>query len=146
MAFWDPPTELGVLLYPAVASATVHGLTDLFTVAGTLARERLAGTAPALRVSHWQWNPATATVDRAFDTHPQLANSPVAVIVPGSWQGPPSPDVARGLAHWLIERHSAGCTLCSVCGGAFVLAETGLLAGRLATTHWSMTQQLADAF
>ncbi len=44
------------------------------------------------------------------------------------------------------ERHAAGTTLCSVCGGAFVLAETGLLAGRSATTHWSFAQALADRF
>jgi len=40
MAIWDPPTEIGILLYPDVAFATVHGLTDLFTVATTLAREK----------------------------------------------------------------------------------------------------------
>lgn len=146
MAIWDPPTEIGLLLYPDVASATVHGLTDLFTVASTLARERLGANAPMLRVSHWQPNLEHATVERTFDTHPELANSPLAVIVPGSWQGPPAPELSRCLAQWLIERHTAGSTLCSVCGGAFVLAETGLLSGRTATTHWSMTQKLAQRF
>jgi hypothetical protein len=48
MAIWDPPTEIGLLLYPDVASATVHGLTDLFTVASTLARQRIGANAPML--------------------------------------------------------------------------------------------------
>ena len=50
------------------------------------------------------------------------------------------------LVRWLIERHRAGATLCSVCGGTFVLAETGLLAKRSATTHWSFAQTLAECF
>jgi transcriptional regulator GlxA family with amidase domain len=146
MAIWDPPTEIGLLLYPDVASATVHGLTDLFTVASTLARERVGANAPMLRVSHWQPNSASGVVERAFDTHPQLTSSPVAVIVPGSFKGQPAPDVRQCLINWLMERHTAGSSLCSVCGGAFVLAGTGLLAGRSATTHWSLAQQLAHDF
>lgn len=146
MAIWDPPPEIGILLYPDVASATVHGLTDLFAVATTLAREHMGPTAPMLRVSHWQPNPPNDTLDCVFDTHPALAPRPVAVIVPGSWRGQPDLDVTRCLVKWLIERHAAGTTLCSVCGGAFLLAETGLLAGRSATTHWSFLQTLAERY
>jgi transcriptional regulator GlxA family with amidase domain len=35
---------------------------------------------------------------------------------------------------------------CSVCAGAFVLAETGLLAGRSATTHWTHAAELTRRF
>jgi transcriptional regulator GlxA family with amidase domain len=146
MTIWDPPTEIGLVLYPGVASATVHGLTDLFSVSTTLARERVGANAPMLRVSHWQPNLSNGSVDRAFDTHPDLNSSPAVLIVPGSWQGQPPRDVVQHLVAWLVERHAAGSTLCSVCGGAFVLAETGLLAGRTATTHWSMAQDLAQRF
>ena len=142
----DSPTEIALLLYPDVASATVYGLTDLFSVATTLIGDHNGGTGHALRVSHWQPNVPNGSVDCAFDTHPQFVSAPVAVIVPGSWQGPPTQDVIDCLVNWLVERHSAGSTLCSVCGGAFVLAETGLLAGRTATTHWSMTQKLAQSY
>ena len=55
-------------------------------------------------------------------------------------------DVTQCLVRWLTERHAAGTTLCSVCGGAFLLAETGLLAGRSATTHWTFIQALAERF
>jgi transcriptional regulator GlxA family with amidase domain len=44
------------------------------------------------------------------------------------------------------EHHEAGTTLCSICAGAFLLAETGLLAGRQATTHWIYANDLAKRF
>ena len=146
MAIWDPPAEIGILLYPGVASATVHGLTDLFTIASTLAHQHVGPTAPMLRVSHWQPGSANDEMGSVFDSHPSLEHRPVAVIVPGSWSGPPPSYVTQCLVRWLIERHRAGATLCSVCGGAFILAETGLLAGRSATTHWSFIRTLAERF
>jgi hypothetical protein len=42
--------RIALLLYPDVASATVRGLTELFTVASTLARGRIGVNAPMLRV------------------------------------------------------------------------------------------------
>jgi transcriptional regulator GlxA family with amidase domain len=146
MAIWDPPTEIGILLYPNVATSTVHGLTDLFAVASTLAREHVGANAPMLRVSHWRPNPANDAVECVFDTHPGLTQKPAVAIVPGSFLGEPVPEVMQCLAAWLAERHAKGTTLCSVCGGAFVLARTGLLAGRMATTHWAYTQSLAERF
>ncbi|MDZ4163867.1 MAG: helix-turn-helix domain-containing protein [Smithellaceae bacterium] len=37
---------------------------------------------------------------------------------------------------WLIQQHRSGVQIASVCTGAFILAETGLLTGKTATTHW----------
>ena len=57
-------------------------------------------------------------------------------------------DIAKTLEHqgeiidWLKERHRAGAMLASVCTGSFALAETGLLDGKIATTHW----RTADEF
>jgi transcriptional regulator GlxA family with amidase domain len=47
---------------------------------------------------------------------------------------------------WLLTQHRAGTILCSVCAGAFLLAEAGLLNGRLATTHWIHSRSLAARF
>jgi len=37
---------------------------------------------------------------------------------------------------WLKQQHHRGASIASVCTGAFLLAETGLLDGKSATTHW----------
>lgn len=36
--------------------------------------------------------------------------------------------------------------IASVCGGAFVLAKAGMLDGRNATTHWSLSEKLQNAY
>src|SRR5580698_10321668 len=146
MAIWDPPVEIGILLYPGAATAMVHGLTDMFTVATGLARQAIGANAPMLRVSHWQANDARNGLDCVSDTHPGLDHRPLVAIVPGSWTGEPDADVKAALVQWLVERHQAGATLCSVCGGAFVLAGTGLMAGRAMTTHWDYLQKLGERF
>lgn len=43
---------------------------------------------------------------------------------------------------WLRERHRQGVTLCSVCTGAFLIAQTGLLDGRKCTTHWKRVEEM----
>ncbi len=58
-------------------------------------------------------------------------------------------EVARAdevLIAWLKRAASRARRVTSVCTGAFLLAEAGVLDGREATTHWSATQQLARAY
>jgi len=42
--------------------------------------------------------------------------------------------------------HARGAWVMSVCSGAFVLAQSGILDGRRATTHWMYADKLAERF
>jgi len=50
------------------------------------------------------------------------------------------------LVGWLVARAGRVRRLASVCTGAFLLAEAGLLDGREATTHWSRCEALARGY
>jgi len=62
------------------------------------------------------------------------------IIVPG-WRGIDTP-VPAPLIKALREAHRRGARLLSICSGAFVLAATGLLDGKRATTHWRYVDAL----
>src|SRR5918999_312120 len=65
------------------------------------------------------------------------------IIIPG-WRVhdvPPAPLVAA-----LQRAHARGARLVSICSGVFVLAATGLLDGRQATTHWRYVETLRSRY
>lgn len=50
------------------------------------------------------------------------------------------------MLEWLRAQSTSIRRICSVCSGAFVLAEAGLLDGRKATAHWSKNEDLAQQY
>jgi AraC family transcriptional activator FtrA len=66
------------------------------------------------------------------------------VIIPG-WRDIHERPPER-LTRALVEAHARGARLVSICSGAFVLAATGLLDGRRATTHWRYADVLGREY
>ncbi|MEP1537507.1 MAG: transcriptional regulator FtrA [Paracoccaceae bacterium] len=66
------------------------------------------------------------------------------ILVPG-WRNPDAP-VPIELIEALRMAHGNGARIASICSGAFVLAATGLLDGKRATTHWRYAEILAQKY
>jgi len=47
---------------------------------------------------------------------------------------------------WIVRQYKGGAEVASLCVGAFILASTGLLAGRKCATHWMATNQFRKMF
>jgi len=52
----------------------------------------------------------------------------------------------KAVIPWLKKHHNKGTIIASVCTGSFLLAQTGLLDGKSATTHWGYAKAFQKYF
>lgn len=135
--------RVGVLAYPGCFASEVFGVPDLLTMATHVAGPDRAGyevsvLSPRRRVVASGGVALTVSPLRAVDV----------LVVPG-FELRPGLDVdakVAGLAGEVaaIRAHAAeGNAVVSICVGAFLLAEAGLLDHRQATTSWLFADELA---
>lgn len=136
------PIDVALICYPGSQATCIHGVTDLFTYADHFARRQSSASRTFVRITHWRPAAAGGRLECVFDSRPGPFGTPTVVVVPASQFAP----IARGHSPestaWLASRHAEGAIVAAVCGGVFVLADSGLLAGRRATTHWMFADEL----
>jgi AraC family transcriptional activator FtrA len=89
---------------------------------------------------------ATRSIKAQYGMRMQAANGLERLLAAGTivitgWQGIDAP-VPQAVLEALRKAHALGARLLSICSGAFVLAATGLLDGKHATTHWRYADAL----
>ena len=128
----DSVINIAIVEYPHSSKSAVYGLSEIFQLANNLC---VAESLPqrfhveVLKLSDGMNRQKWAQVYTTILLPPSLETTFCL-----------RPDIR--LQQWLIKQHTQGAMLCSACAGAFLIASTGLLNLREATTHWI----LADAF
>jgi len=160
MIFPDPPNDfpktanrhrrIAMLFFPDTQIIDVTGPLSVFsTAADELASPGGGQTAYSLMLLASQLAPIATSCgvrimpDRKFsDTVPEEIDT---LIVPGGF-GVRKAVSDKALIGWI--RHAAGKVrrVASVCTGAYLLAEAGLLNGKRATTHWRYCDAFARAY
>ena len=143
--------NVAILAVPEVTASALYSMYDLFSAVGRDWPFITTGTAgeprmrpyvvAANRMGVQAANNIWIRPDYGFDDcpNPGLVCLPDFALAPGEGcAGRFDAEVA-----WLRKCHAAGATLASVCTGAFLLAETGLLDGLDATTHWIYAKSLS---
>lgn len=138
------PAEALIVALPETAGSALYGMVDLLSTAGTLFQTlvRTQASGPCFRVRIVANTSEPFHCGHGIPVRPDVAvaQQPAAdiVIIPEIWLGPDESIAGRypELMEWLRTRHAAGAALYSACSGAILLAESGLLDGCAATSHW----------
>ena len=88
----------------------------------------------------------SSTVGLTVDRTLAACRGPIDTLVVPGGTGVRAAAQDPRLVAWLRKAAARSRRVCSVCTGAFLLAEAGLLEGRRATTHWAGCAQLAERY
>jgi transcriptional regulator GlxA family with amidase domain len=132
-----------VLLDDGYASTAI-GPIEVFHSAGSLWNWLHGETQqPRFRVQIASLDGASVNSLCSLGLKPQLAikdirNTDIIIVPASGWDVLEHIAQHSALVPWLREWHAQGAWIAGVCSGVAFLAETGLLDGRRATTHWAL--------
>jgi transcriptional regulator GlxA family with amidase domain len=138
------PLETAIVAIPETAGSALYGLVDVLSVTGNV-WQTLTRTEPMpapFRVRVVSLGRERFCCGNGVPVEPAAAIHDVdrseIVILPELWLGPDEHLRGRypALVEWIRARYDAWACLYSACSGALLLAETGLLDGCDATSHW----------
>jgi transcriptional regulator GlxA family with amidase domain len=148
------PIDAWLVCLPESAGSALYGMVDVLSATGTLWRE-LSRAEPGVALIR----PRLVSIRReafkcgnAIPVEPEATiaevRSPSIVIVKELWLSPDDDlsDRYDDLKAWLRACHAGGATIYSACSGAILLAASGLLNGREATSHWGYQDLFRRAF
>jgi transcriptional regulator GlxA family with amidase domain len=138
------PIEVLIVAVPETAGSALYGMVDVLLAAGniwqTLVRSEIEDQ--LFRVRIISPDKRIFSCGNGIPVNPEcsIAEDPDAsiVILPELWLGPDEEIKGRypELMEWIRHKYKQGATLYSACSGAVMLAESGLLDGCQATSHW----------
>ena len=133
-----------IIAVPETAGSALYGMIDVLASTGNL-WQQLVGVEPGAKlITPRIVSPLSHEFEcgNGIPVKPELAigDQPAAeiVILPELWLAPDEDLKGRypELMDWIRQRYRDGASIYSACSGAIMLAETGLLDGRKATSHW----------
>lgn len=141
-----PPRRIELLCFPAVQLLDVAGPLQVFATANDVAAARGLPPAYAVRVIGGAGRMVRTSSGLVLRSEALPAGKAPQTLIVAGGPGVEAAVADRALRDWLKRRSAQAERVCSVCTGAFLLAATGLLDGRRATTHWSFCAELAQRF
>ena len=145
-------TEVTILFLDGTFSSTAIGPMEVFRHAGTL-WNFLTGKrqVPRFRVTTASVDGRAVRCDGPIHIRPDAALTSIRktelIFIPTT--GLSLDDVVERNAPvvpWLRRWHKRGAAIASVCSGVGLVAATGLLDGKRATTHWGLAQRFREKY
>ena len=145
-----PPSAVRVielLAYPSVQLLDVSGPLQVFASANDRADAAGVPRPYEIRVvAHGGQGVTTSSGLGLASAALSAADDEVDTLIIAGGPGVKVASVDASLVAWVQARAARARRVASVCTGAFLLAASGLLDGRRATTHWSYCEEFAQRF
>lgn len=137
-------TDVLIVAVAETAGSSLYGMLDVLLAAGnvwqTLVRELSVQTLFRVRIVAPERDAFTCGNGIPVIPDCSVADDPIApiIILPEIWLAPDEDIHGRypELTEWIRRKYREGSSLYTACSGAVMLAETGLLDGCEATSHW----------
>jgi transcriptional regulator GlxA family with amidase domain len=147
--FENEPLNVGILIFDEVEVLDFCGPFEVFSVARRPGANSQDESNRPFAVFTVAQTPATVRTRGGLRVEPHftLENHPPIdiLVVPGGWGTRREIDNPV-IIDWIRRVATETQLNTSVCTGAFLLAQAGLLEGRRATTHWGSLDRLEQTF
>jgi transcriptional regulator GlxA family with amidase domain len=141
----SPARPIHILAFPNVQLLDVTGPLQVFASANVHAAENGLPAPYSPRVIARENGSVESSAGLGLHTHPLPVSASDTLIIAGGW-GVHTALQDKDLLHWVRQQASNARRLASVCTGAFLLAEAGLLDGHRVVTHWDSCEDLARRY
>ena len=145
----SPPTRtVCMLVYPGAQSLDVSGPLEVFALASRQTQEDVPGKSPLYRLHLLASGTGPVTLASGLRLLPDATcadmpgDTDTLMVSGGMGDALDRARSDRALVEWLHGAAGRVRRVASVCSGALLLAEAGVLDGREATTHWSDVPEL----
>jgi transcriptional regulator GlxA family with amidase domain len=143
--------KVTILAFDSAPSTTITGPLDIFQFAGGTANLSAEESPdPYFEVEVASPDGAPIQCANRLTITPHLAmhevENPDLIVIAGVWDVEAVLSSQQKAFAWLQEHHKNGVDIAGICTGGFVLAATGLLDGKEATTHWTAADVFRQLF
>ena len=132
---------IGILVFPDFQLLDAAGPISVFEIAA-----RYAAVAPSIKVLATSPGPVRSSSGVELLARGLRPSGAISTLIVAGGEGVRAAAACARTLAFVRAMAKRGVRVASVCSGAYILAEAGLLDGRRATTHWQRTRHFLAAY
>jgi transcriptional regulator GlxA family with amidase domain len=132
---------IGVLIFPDFQLLDAAGPISVFEIAG-----RYAGAGQPIRTLAATPGPVRSSSGVEMLARGLKPSAAISTLIVAGGEGVRASATCEKTLRFVRAVAKRGVRIASVCSGAYILAEAGLLDNRRATTHWQRTRHFVSAY